>query len=107
MPIPGDFQLLEPWIVIRDDRRSELLVGQVRSDLPPSHPFYGAGLKAVAERSDRDDVLFEIEGGQETLAVVHLTWHKETDPRWPSTRLFDSWEQWTQDEMLPANLEYS
>jgi|SRR5579871_5896879 len=106
MPIPSDLLVLAPWVIIHDDRRSELLLGQVRSTVPPAHVLYGARLRVIAERLDRDDVLVEIEGGQKPLAVVHLTWHKETDPRWPSTRLFDSWEQWAQDEMRPANLEY-
>ena len=48
-------------------------------------------------------MLFEVEGGEMPLAVVHMTWQKETDPRWPTTKLFQSWEQWARDEMLPAH----
>ena len=35
-------------------------------------------------------MLFEIEGGEMCLAVVHMTWRKESDPRWPDTKLFQS-----------------
>ena len=61
----------------------------------------------MAARIDRDDVLFEIEGADMVLAVVHLTWRKESDPRRPTTRFFASWEEWVRDEMLPADQEYS
>jgi hypothetical protein len=51
-------------------------------------------------------VLFEIESGEMRLAVVHMTWRKESDPRWPDTRLFQSWDDWVRDEMLLAHEEY-
>ena len=40
------------------------------------------------------------------LAVVHMTWRKETDPRWPNTRLFENWEQWVHEEMIPSHEAY-
>lgn len=47
-------------------------------------------------------MLFEIEGGDMRFAVVHMTWRKESDPAWPDTNLFQSWDDWVRDEMLPA-----
>lgn len=31
-----------------------------------------------------------------------MTWRKESDPAWPDTNLFQSWDDWVRDEMLPA-----
>lgn len=42
--------------------------------------LYGLTARAVAARIDRDDVLFEIEGADMALAVVHLTWRKGSKP---------------------------
>ena len=57
----------------------------------------------MARRIDRDDVLFEVDGGQMALAVGNMTWHKETNPDWPGTMLFPSWEDWVLKELLPAH----
>ena len=99
--------MLLPWQIIEDSKnRAEYLSHQLESDVPPKHILYGLKARAVAFRIDMDDVLFEISDGQMPLAVVHMTWRKETDPRWPTTKLFESWEQWVRDEMLPAHEEY-
>lgn len=73
---------------------------------PQGHVLYGLKAKAVATRRDQDEVLFELEGGTARLAVVHMTWKKETDPRWPATDLFDSWDQWVRENMIPAHDDY-
>ena len=102
--------MLKPWRVIADSpdvpNRANLLSTRLESELPEQHVLHGLKVRAVATRIDRDDVLFEIEGGHMPLAVVHMTWRRETDPRWPSTKLFQSWEQWVRDEMIPAHEEY-
>jgi len=108
--IPDNIEMLMPWRIIDDPLNikddAERLSDQLKSNVPPKHLLYGLKARAVATRIDRDDVLFEIEGGQTPLAVVHMTWQKETDPCWPKTKLFQSWEQWVRDEMLPAQEEY-
>ncbi|WP_146072218.1 hypothetical protein [Bryocella elongata] len=96
--IPGNIQILAPWRSLEEDRpRADLLSAQLLSDISPSHPLCGAELRAVGARTDRDDVLFEITGGDAPLAVVHMTWRKESDPRWPTTKFYQSWEQWSQE----------
>jgi len=110
MSIPKNIEMFPPWQAILDlpnENRAELLAAELVAELPPSHVLYGLKARAVAVRSDRDDVLFEVDGGETPLAVVHLTWRKETDPRWPGTVLFRSWEQWLRDEMLPAHQDFS
>jgi hypothetical protein len=108
VPIPKNLEILTPWRIITDssEKGAELFSAELSSELFPKHALYGLKARAVAARIDRDDVLFEIEGGDMPLVVVHLTWRKESDPRWPATRFFASWELWASDEMLPAHEEY-
>ena len=107
MAIPDALEILLPWRTISDSANAEHLSAELSTELSPKHPLYGLKAKAVANRIDRDDVLFEVDGGTAPLAVVHLTRREESDPHWPSARLFGSWERWVLDEMLPANEEYS
>lgn len=110
MSIPDNIKLLVPWQVIDASHevpsRADHLSRRLRSEVPPKHALYGLKATAVASRIDRDDVLFELEGGNMPLAVVHMTWRKETDPRWPNTRLFENWEQWVHEEMIPSHEAY-
>ena len=107
--VPENVEILVPWRIITDmsEKSAEVLTAELSSELVPKHVLYGLTARAVAARIDRDDVLFEIEGTDMALAVVHLTWRKESDPRWPTTRFFASWEQWVRDGMLPDHQEYS
>jgi hypothetical protein len=107
--VPENLEILIPWRIITDrsEKKAEPLTAELSSELSLKHVLYGLRARAVAARIDRDDVLFEIEGADMVLAVVHLTWRKESDPRWPTTRFFASWEQWVRNEMLPAHQEYS
>jgi hypothetical protein len=108
MPIPEDIQMKLPWKALADEKqRANLLSVRLKDDLSPAHRLHGVRVRAVACRVDRDDVLFEVEGGDEPLAVVHMTWQKKTDSRWPRTRFFQSWKEWLCDEMLPSHEEYS
>ena len=107
--IPKDIAISAPWRVIElpeMEERANLLAAELRKECPPGHILHGLPTRAVATRIDRDDVLFEIEGISQ-LAVVHLTWREEKDPRWPSTTLFGNWEQWVNQEMIPAHQDYS
>jgi hypothetical protein len=49
-----------------------------------------------------DDVLFRIADGR--LALVHLTWHKESDARWPHTLIISSLEAFAEAVMTPQHL---
>jgi hypothetical protein len=102
--IPSNIEVLSPWrIIASSSERPGRLSTELSSELSPKHVLYGLQAKPVAIRIDRDDVLFEIEGGPAPLAVVHLTWQKESDSRWPRTRIFATWEEWVRLEMLPAS----
>jgi hypothetical protein len=58
----------------------------------------------VVRRVDRDDVLFILDG--ERLAIVHLTWNRETDPRWPSTTLVPDISSFSSEHMKPDHEEF-
>jgi hypothetical protein len=108
--IPDNFEMLTPWEIFttspEDQNRVDQLSSRLMFELPRKHVLCGLKPRAVAARIDRDDVLFEVDGGAMPLAVVHMTWRKETDPRSPVTKLFQSWDHWVREEMLPAHEEY-
>ena len=110
MSITDAIQVLKPWRIIADSsevpNRANLLSARLESELPQEHVLHGLNVRAVATRIDRDDVLFEVEGGHMPLAVVHMTWRKEKDPQYPHTKLFQSWEDWVRNEMIPAHEDY-
>jgi len=106
--IPAEIRILEPWRVLAasTEGMARVLSDRLADQVPEGHLLYGLKATALATRCDRDDVLFEVEGGTARLAVVHMTWRKETDPHWPTTTLFDSWDQWVQEDMIPAHREH-
>jgi hypothetical protein len=83
-----DIELPEPWYWTNQD-----LTGELRQELSPQHQLYDVVLKTIARRLDRDDVLFEATDAPYAYTIVHLTWRMETDPKWPTTVVFDSWDQ--------------
>jgi hypothetical protein len=91
-----DVALLEPWSAVTNARGLE---AELARELVPGHRLHGRpGLRAVARRSDCDDVLFL----SETIAaVVHLTWAKEPDPHHPTTEIFSSVEDFVGRRMNP------
>jgi hypothetical protein len=107
MSIPANVDILTPWKAIEDSGQSRLFSAQLETELPQKHALHGLKVIALAARIDRDDVLFEVPGSETPLAVVHLTWRKERDPRWPSTKLFRSWDHWVQEDMQPAHEDYA
>jgi hypothetical protein len=99
-------QPLEPWILLNDERR-QAVERQLVRELPAGHVIAGKSKRAVATRTDRDDVLFELfDGG---YAVVHLSWSGRTqkDTQWPATQLFASLEEWRERRMLPDHHAYA
>jgi len=106
MAIPKNIKILLPWSLLDQpgmESRAEQLSAELKAEVSLGHPLYGLDAKAVASRIDRDDVLFELEGAPNYLAVVHLTWHREEDPRWPSVQFFKDWEHWANEDMVPAH----
>ena len=61
---------------------------ELARELPVGHVLHGRVVRALAERYDRDDVAFEVEG--ERTCVVHLTWQVEKDPNWPISKFVEA-----------------
>ena len=89
--------------------RDEALVNELQRELSPQHVLYGILVAAVARRIDCDDVLFATADPSKPLAVVHLTWagKAERDPRWPSSTLYQCWQDWMERCLAPDHEKYS
>lgn len=111
MAKPEDLDFLAPWERIPDGpegrKRGEQILCELKREIPSNHLLSWLTLKAIATRRNQDDVLFEIFGRDEKLAVVHLTGRKETDPRWPRTRFFTSWKHWVNAGMIPDHEDFT
>jgi hypothetical protein len=96
-------EFLEPWYAIAN---SEAIERQLRSELPRDHILAGVPVSAVAQRQDRDDVLFSLDDGSGRMAVVHLTYSKNIDSRWPSTQVYASLTAWVSERMVQDHAEF-
>lgn len=96
----------EPWVAV--GQYAENLVKELERELTDQHVLWGKSVRPVAQRTDSDDVLFELDGEPSTYAVVHLTWSGEPEDnyRWPDTKLFSSLDEWIRDGMLPDHHEF-
>jgi hypothetical protein len=74
---------------------SQALEAELHLECSSRHPLHGQDVEPLARRYDRDDVFFRVGGGG-TVAQVHLTWTgaTESNPKWPTTHIFDSLEEW-------------
>jgi hypothetical protein len=91
-----DVALLEPWTAVTNAKGLE---AELARELVPGHRLHGRPeLRAVARRSDCDDVLFV---NDTIAAVVHLTWAKEASSARRSTEIFASLDDWVARRMNP------
>jgi hypothetical protein len=97
-----DVALLEPWTAVNNARGLET---ELERELVAGHRLYGrTGLRAVARRSDCDDVLFV---NDTIAAVVHLTWANEADATYPSAEIFSSIDEWVARRMDPDHDDFA
>lgn len=89
-----------PWFATE-----EALDLELARETGARHPLAGRRAVAIARRNDADGVLFRLPDGPALLALVHLTWRRETDPRWPFTTSFDSVEAWMAFEREDRELD--
>lgn len=83
-----------PWMDFGDPRFDDNRQGweeELHLEVGPGHPLEGVASRAIARRTDCDDLVLELETGE--YAVVHLSWvgHVEQPP-WPATELYPSIE---------------
>ena len=95
----------DPWVAA--GRQEEIFAKQLQKELAPKHPLYGLPASAIGRRVDCDDVLFLL--GDDTMAVVHLTWSEKqvVDPRWPWFELYASVDDFVENRMLPDIWDYN
>jgi len=95
-------RLPQTWLPVLPDEAARLQA-ELHRELPPSHQLYRHELIAVARREKRDDVLFQSPSGAGQVFWVHLTRAVESDPRWPSTEIYqdmdDFLERWPREEL--------
>ena len=94
--------LPQDWIIVDAETAAALEV-ELHRELPTSHQLLGRQVRAVARRTRCDDVLFCAASNDAPLYLVHLTWSVETDPKWPSTIVYDNiddfLERWPREEL--------
>ncbi len=80
----------EPWYPLDSKKVQEGLERELRVEVIRGHPLYNVSVTAIARRYDQDDVLYWINEGEESFAIVHLTYRgkSEVSPEWPRTALF-------------------
>lgn len=96
---------LVPWRQYSGDTPNDALVHELQSELCPEHVLFGIPVVCIGNRQDCDDAVFRLLDNTDRLAVVHLTFaqHPEPNPIWPETKLFDNWDQFARDEMIPEH----
>ncbi len=80
---------LVPWKATHDQTHG---VAELAREISSKHVLSGVPVEAIGFRQDCDDVLFKLLDGSSRVAVVHLTFQVERDPKWPATELFGSLE---------------
>lgn len=89
-------ELPDRWIEVTV-REASLFESELAKEISQKHPLAGVFAKCISRIGDRDDFLFALGAHEKPLAIVHLTWSKETDPEFPQTTFFDSEEDFLQN----------
>ena len=76
-----------PWRVLENEETAAL-EEEARNEICKDHPLFGVPFTALAKCEMNDEALFAMEGGYYTL--IHLTYKKETDGRYPRFTLFEN-----------------
>lgn len=100
-----DLEWLEPWAVVKDPQDAIAWSHELKRECPPGHMLFDREITFLGRRLDRDDFLVSLDAGK--VAVVHLTWRRETDPLWPATKVFASLGQWREEVMAPDHAEWA
>ncbi len=107
---PSKAFVLEPWIALNIERKFAL-EGELQTEISINHILANCDCSALCASLQCDDVLFAIhnEGDvRASYALVHLTWsnHKEQNPKFPSTTLFNSFEEFKEKRMSQDKIDF-
>ena len=94
---PTELEWPEPWEPIVGER-AENCTRELFRELPHGHVLHGVRCIAVGCGRQPDDILFQVQRSDAKFAFVHLTWSAETNPEWPFTVLFRSFEDFLANE---------
>jgi hypothetical protein len=97
----NNLEWFEPW-----RRDFSGLESELRREVSARHPLFGVKAIAVA-RGDGDDVLFYLPDYSFPLAVVHLTWQKESTSDFPHTLFYSSVDEFVENRMTPDYQEHT
>jgi hypothetical protein len=88
----------EGWESFESSDTEDGLVSEFRREAHPDHILANVALRTVGTHH-ADNVLFELLDGSGRFAAVHLTYSKgrDTDPRWPDTRVYDDWQKFERE----------
>ena len=95
-----------PWSAASPEQAAQA-EAELPRELCAGHILFGRPVAAIGFRQDCDDVLFFLGESTPSFAVVHLTFQRETQPRWPDTALFDSLSAWVEQCMIPDAEEFA
>ena len=96
-------KLLKPWQPIDNPSFYET---ELKKEVNFFHPLNWKRIRAVAHRTDRDDVLFEVLNGSSKYVVVHLTWRKENSGRFPITQFYKDWHDIYTNRLLEDSKDW-
>lgn len=91
-----DLDQFPPW---RKTDDGEFFEAELKKEMTFFHPLKRKKVKAVGNRTDRDDVLFKLTDGSNRYAVVHLTYNKERSRKFPLTKFYKDWTEFYQQEV--------
>ena len=80
------------WSAIENEEERTRLETELPRECCSTHVLFGKKATALGRRWKRDDVLFRLEDGG--FAQVHLTWHQESNPNWPHTEIYLTFDEW-------------
>lgn len=95
------FQWPEPWGETGLEM-GRALEAELKCEVTLGHPLHGVSVSALARRDDCDDVLFAIIGSP-SVAVVHLSYRKETNPSWPYSQFYADLSEWEEQATSQDN----
>jgi len=85
-----DFAMLSDRWTALSAADAEHFEVELAREVAEGHPLFGEPVRAVAVRELKKEIIFWLPV-ERRWAWVHLTWTKETSPKWPSVDVHDLW----------------
>lgn len=100
-----DLNILTPWMKVKNPLYFE---NELRREISFFHPLYWKKIKAIGNRIDCDDVLFEVSNSKKyKFSIVHLTFTKKRSSRFPLSTFYKNWDEVYHNRLIKDNQQYS